>query len=190
MENEMTATEPKFRTSEGYPISQLIPESLIKEKIAEISEILNAKYSHEELVVIMVLKGALCFVADLIRNLHVKVSIDSVECSSYAGTMERGELHVSGLDNLNIKGKNVLVVDDIFDSGKTMQGLTKLLLEKEPKALETLVLLTKNVERDVHRKPDYSLFDIDDLFVVGYGLDFMEYYRGLPGIFTIQQPAL
>ena len=166
-----------------YPLRLLISDGEIKARILEMSEKLNEKY--EELVIVMIMKGSICFVADLLRNLHVKVSIEYVHSSSYRGTTERGELTTSGLENFHIKGKNVLIVDDIFDSGLTMAAIKDSLMKQNPKNLESMVLLNKKAERKADYEPDYSLFTIENEFVVGYGLDYQEHYRGLPGIFVI-----
>ena len=166
-----------------YPLRLLISEGEIKARILEISKTINEKY--EDLVIVMIMKGSICFVADLLRNLHVKVSIEYVHSSSYRGTTERGELTTSGLENVNVTKKNVLIVDDIFDSGLTMSTVRDELLAKNPKNLESMVLLNKNAERKTDYEPEYSMFGIENEFVVGYGLDYQEHYRGLPGIFVI-----
>jgi len=164
---------------------------LSKEKIAEQIKLTAAQihrdYSGQDLVIVMVLKGALCVVADLIREIDLSFDVETVQCSSYGlrGT-ERGELEVLGVNLLHIHNRDVLVVDDIYDSGHTMKALFESLKLKQPRSLKSCVLLYKNnVPKINHYRPDYVLFDIDNLFVVGYGLDYKEKYRGLPGVYVM-----
>jgi len=169
------------------PLKVLISEDEIKSKIKEIGRKLNLLYDGEELTILMVMKGAICFVADLIRQLEIKLVLESIHCSSYGqGGEKRSELKVIGLDTISLKGKNVLIVDDIFDSGQTMSKLVELILDKEAQSVRSLVLLTKDIPRENNYIPNNSLFTIENTFVVGYGLDYKEHYRGLPGIFTME----
>jgi hypoxanthine phosphoribosyltransferase len=163
----------------------LIGPEEIAGKLKEVAAKIDEDYQGEELTVIVVMKGALCVSADLIRHLHVPSKIEYLKASSYGqrGT-SRGELRITGLDAIELEGKHVLVVDDIFDSGHTMSGLISHLQNKNPKSLKSLVLLEKNIPRTVEYRPDYTLFSIENRFVVGYGLDYKEYYRGLPGIYA------
>jgi hypoxanthine phosphoribosyltransferase len=162
----------------------LISQDEIKNKIADAARVLDAQYEGEELTIVMVMKGALCITADLIRALKTPCIIESVTASSYGkrGT-KRGELQISGLEEIDLSSKNVLLVDDIFDSGQTLSQIFAKLKQKNPKSLKSLVLLAKKVKRDTTYLPDYALFDIENLFVIGYGLDYKEHYRGLPGIY-------
>lgn len=164
----------------------MIAPNEIAQKIEEVALEIDHAYQGEELTVVMVMKGAVCVAADLIRKLHIPVTIEYVKASSYGqnGT-SRGELKVTGLDTLDFEGKNILVVDDIFDTGHTMTALLEKMQEKGPKTLRSLVLLAKNVPRQMNYEPEYILFKIDNHFVVGYGLDYKEFYRGLPGIYCL-----
>jgi hypoxanthine phosphoribosyltransferase len=134
----------------------------------------------------MVLKGALCLAADLIRELDIPLDVEFVQCSSYgARGTQRGELQIFGLERLQIHNRDVLIVDDIFDSGHTMHTLVEALSQKKPHSIKTCVLLEKQgVHKVTDMKPDYVLFGIENLFVVGYGLDFKERYRGLSGVYV------
>jgi hypoxanthine phosphoribosyltransferase len=152
----------------------------------EIAVQLHADYSDQEITIVMIMKGAICLVADLIRLLHLPCSIEIIQCSSYGQKgAERGHLTLLGLEKLHLKDKNVLVIDDIFDSGVTLSTVVDHLQEKNPKSLKSLVLLSKNVPRKTAYVPDYVLFDIEDRFVVGFGLDYKEHYRGLPGVYAL-----
>ena len=166
----------------------LISQNEIKHKIAEVARQLDDEYQGEELTIVMVMKGALCITADLIRELKVPCKIEYVSASSYGrrGT-ERGELKLLGIEELDLAAKNVLLVDDVFDSGETISRIVEALQRKKPKTLKSLVLLAKKADRAVVYKPDYVLFNIENHFVIGFGLDYKEYYRGLPGIYTLNQ---
>jgi len=165
----------------------LIDEQKIKNKIAEVAKEIESDYQNKDLVIVMVLKGALCIVADLVREIQLPLNIEAVQCSSYGALgAKRGELKIFGLDKINVHNRDVLIVDDVFDSGHTLSSLSQAIAKLKPNSLKTCVLLSKNVTRTVDITPDYVLFDIDDDFVVGYGLDYKELYRGLPGIYVLE----
>ncbi|QZA59038.1 Hypoxanthine phosphoribosyltransferase [Candidatus Rhabdochlamydia porcellionis] len=125
----------------------------------------------------MIMKGAVCLFADLIRDISLPCVAESIQVSSYHGKT-RGNLQVKGIESLDLFSKSVLLVDDIFDSGNTIA-------KKKPKSLKSLVLLSKNIS-DLEYRPDYLLFSIENQFVVDYGLDYKEYYRGLKGIYLLK----
>ncbi len=135
----------------------------------------------------MVLKGALCLTADLIRALKTPLTLETIKAKSYGqrGAL-RGELILEGLEEIDLESKNILLVDDIFDSGETLRQIVAKLTLKNPKSLRSLVLLSKNTPRETGYLPDYALFHIENLFVIGYGLDYKEHYRGLPGIYVFK----
>lgn len=137
-----------------------------------------------EICFVAVLKGALLFTADLIRHLDIPYTVDFIQAKSYHGT-ERGELTLIGMEQLHIQNKDVILIDDIFDSGTTLTTIHARLLEKKPRSLKSLVLLSKQVTRKTDYKPDYSLFEVENQFVIGYGLDYNEHYRGLQGIYKL-----
>lgn len=163
---------------------ELISRDEILREIAAVGRRLEADYDGEELVIVMVMKGAICVVADLIRAINTKFSLEFVQCQSYFGK-ERGALTVKGLEGLDVQGRHVLVVDDIFDSGVTIATVIDQLKHLEPKSLKSLVLVRKRVPPKTDYVPDYVLFEIENRFIVGYGLDYNEHYRGLPGIYAI-----
>lgn len=167
-------------------IELLISDDEIKLKISEVARSIDAQHEGEELTIVMVLKGALCLTADLMRTLKTQVTIEFIKASSYGqlGT-QRGKLTFTGLDDVDLSSKNILLVDDIYDSGETLTQIIAKLREHNPKTLKTLVLLSKKVKRMSSYVPDYVLFEIENLFVVGYGLDYKELYRGLPGIYVM-----
>jgi hypoxanthine phosphoribosyltransferase len=135
----------------------------------------------------MVMKGAVCATADLMRNLKTPVQLEYVKASSYGQNgVNSGKLTLVGIENLDLKGKNVLLVDDILDTGNTMTNIIELLKEKQPKTIKSFVAFVKKVDRKTSYLPDYALFEIENRFIVGYGLDYKERYRGLSGIYEIQ----
>lgn len=169
-------------------LKPLITKEQIAEQIQKMAAQIKRDYVGKDLVIVMVLKGALCLVADLIREIDLPLSLETIQCSSYGhrGT-ERGDLQVIGADRLHVHNRDVLIVDDIYDSGHTMTTLLETFKELKPRSLKTFVLLyKKNVHKVSNHKPDYILFEIDNLFVVGYGLDYKERYRGLSGIYVLE----
>ncbi len=167
----------------------LISMDEIQDKIAKVVVQLEADYKDQEIVVVMIMKGAICLVADLIRAISLPCVVESIQASSYgAHGKTRGNLQIKGIESLDLFSKNVLLVDDIFDSGNTLFQVHQALAEKKPKSLKSLVLLSKNVS-DLEYQPDYILFSIENRFVVGYGLDYKEYYRGLKGIYLFKETA-
>ena len=165
-------------------VDLLISHQEIQNKILEVGEKLHQEYGKEEVVVLMVMKGALCIGSDFIRLTKLPCTVEFIQASSYGqGGTKRGELTLQGFDKLNIENKHVLVIDDIFDSGATLSGIVEQLKKKHPKTIKSLVLLLKNAPKVTNYSPDYALFPIDDEFVIGYGLDYKEFYRGLDGIY-------
>ncbi len=163
----------------------LISETEIQERIAAVAAQIDYDYEGEEIVIIMVMKGSVCVAADMMRALTIPCALEYVRTSSYGQNgMQPGALAVSSLENLDIAGKHVLLIDDIFDTGNTLCQLETLLLEKNPASLKMLVLLTKRKQRAMQRTPDYVLFEIENQFVIGYGLDYKELYRGLPAVYV------
>ena len=138
----------------------------------------------------MVMKGAFCLTSDLIRELKTLNVIEYLKASSYGklGT-QRGELTLTGLEGLDLSDKNVLLIDDIYDTGETLSQIISKLKTQNPKTLRSLVLLSKKGKRKISYTPDYVLFDIEDEFVVGYGLDYKEHYRGLPGVYILKEES-
>lgn len=175
----------------GVPLEKLKPligQKQIADKIRQIALEIDCEYCNKDLVILMVLKGALCLVADLIRAIKVPCDIEVVQCASYGEKgISRGSLQIIGLEQLNLYDRDVLIVDDIFDSGNTLASLTSALQKKNVRSLKSLVLLCKDVKRDTSLHPDHVLFHIENYFVVGFGLDYKERYRGLPGIFIYEE---
>ena len=163
----------------------LISPEEIEQRMVEIGAKIDADYQDREITLLMVMKGAVCTAADLMRHIHVPVKIEYMKASSYGqnGT-HRGELKLTGVEHLDFTGKDILVVDDIFDTGNTMTRIVEELEKRNPQSVKTAVLLVKNVSRTTDYRPDYVFFDIENRFVIGYGLDYKEYYRELPGVYA------
>ncbi len=186
----LTAALLPAESMDPLKLRPLITKEEIASRLKETARQISQDYAEKDLVVVMVLKGALCVVADLIRELDLPLDIEAVQCSSYgARGTQRGALQVIGEERLQIHNRDVLVVDDIFDSGHTIVTLIEKLKEKHPSSIKSCVLLYKNdVEKATDYRPEYVLFDIKNEFVVGYGLDYKERYRGLPGIYVLESP--
>lgn len=170
----------------AHNFKELISADQIKKRVTQIAAQLDADYEGKEIVLVMVMKGAVCIASDLIREIKTPCSLEYVKASSYGNKTVAGELTLSGLEGLDLKDKHVLLVDDIYDTGATISEIKRQLLEQQPASFKTLVLLLKNKERAVQEIPEYILFSIENEFVIGYGLDFDELYRGLPGIYVKQ----
>ena len=161
----------------------LLSEEQIAEKVKEIGEKITRDYEGMDLLVVVILKGSVIFAADLLREIKMPVEIDFIAVSSYgSGTKSTGVVNITKDLNKPIEGKNILIIEDILDSGKTLCSLTKVLKERNPKSIEICTLLNKPERREAEVETRYSGFDIPDEFVVGYGLDYAEKYRNLPYI--------
>jgi len=158
----------------------LITQEQIAQRVRELSAQLSEEFAGRELVVVAVLNGTIMFLADLIRHLSLPMRLDFIGISSYGLGTEAGEMVFTKELRLDVRGRDVLLVDDILDTGKTLTRVLAKLQELKPRRIKTCVLLEKAARRieDVHA--DYIGFSIPDLFVVGYGLDFAERYRNLP----------
>ena len=178
----LTASITEGRAMKKENLNLIISQDEIIEKLKIVAKNLDKEYANKDLTMVIVLKGAICFASDLMRELNIPYTIEFIRCSSYSHDNKRGSLTVTGLDTINLKNKDVLIVDDIFDSGATMKKVKEEILKKEPKSLKSIVAFVKKVDH-LTDLPDYSLFEVDDKFVIGYGLDYSGYHRGLKGIY-------
>ena len=161
----------------------LLTEEEIKLKVAELGKIIESDFEGEDLLVVGILKGACVFVSDLIRNINLNVNMDFMSVSSYGKGMESsGTVKILKDLDVDIEGKNVLVVEDIIDTGLTLKNLFETLKTRNPKTLKLCTLLDKPERRTVDIDVDYVGFTIPDKFIVGYGIDYAEKYRNLPYI--------
>ena len=159
----------------------LIDEEPLQARIAELGAEISRDYAGRDLLLVGVLKGAVFFLADLMRELSVPCEIDFMAISSYgAGTDSSGVVRILKDLDMNIVGRDVLVVEDIIDSGLTLSYLMRSLTARKPATLEVCTLLTKPERREVDVPVRYVGFEIPNKFVIGYGLDFDQRYRNLP----------
>lgn len=167
----------------------LITEKQIARRVHQLTRELQRDFAGRDLVVVSLLNGTVMFLADLIRHLSLPLRLDFMGVSSYGtGTVSR-ELVFTKQLRLDVKGRDVLVVDDILDTGRTLQAVCKTLREHKPRRLKVCVLLEKKARRQVKIGADYVGFQIPDLFVVGYGLDFAEHFRNLPFVGVLKPEA-
>jgi hypoxanthine phosphoribosyltransferase len=159
----------------------LIDADALRARIGELGEEISSYYAGQDLLLIGVLKGAVFFMADLMRHLSVPCEVDFMAISSYgAQTDSSGVVRILKDLDINIEGRNVLVVEDIIDSGLTLSYLMRNLESREPASLEICALLTKPARREIDVTVRWIGFEIPNRFVIGYGLDFAERYRNLP----------
>jgi hypoxanthine phosphoribosyltransferase len=168
----------------------LISADRIQQRIAELARQIQADYQDRPVTIIGVLTGSLIFLADLVRHLDLPIRIGLIQASSYRGATTRpGELHVQPELLPDIRGRHILLLDDILDTGQTLNHLVPRLRSLEPASLRVAVLLRKQGRLKVALEPDYFGFDIPDAFVIGYGLDFNDEYRHLPYVAILPAAA-
>ncbi len=169
----------------------LIDEETLAARVAELGADVSADYEGRDLLLIGVLKGAVFFMADLMRHLTVACEVDFMAISSYGdATDSSGIVRILKDLDINIEGRDVLVVEDIIDSGLTLSYLMRNLESREPASLEVCALLTKPSRREIDVPVRYVGFEIPNKFVVGYGLDFAERYRNLPYVGVLDEHLL
>ena len=168
-------------------MKRLLAAEEIRQRVQELGRVLSHEYRNRPLTVVCVLKGSVLFVADLVREISVPHRIDVVHASSYRGqTTVSGELQVNMNIAPDIRDRDVLIVDDIFDTGKTLEHLMRAFETYQPRSIRTAVLLVKEGRSTVDVTPDFFCFRIPDVFVVGYGLDYNDDYRHLPFIGVLE----
>jgi len=172
----------------GVKKKVLIARTEIEKRVQEMAEIISRDYEERELIVIGILKGAFIFMADLVRRLRVHCKIDFVRLASYGtGTVSSGNIMITKDIEISIQDRDILIVEDIVDTGLTLSFLVERFKERNPHSLKTCVFLDKKERRMVPFEAEYVGFDIPDRFVVGYGLDFNEMYRFLPDVCVIDE---
>ena len=160
----------------------LISEEEIQKRVAEIGAQITRDFQDKDPVFIGVLKGCFIFMADLMRYVDVKCSMDFMAVSSYSGTSSTGAVKINKDLSQDIEGRHVIIVEDILDSGVTLSYLKRYLMGRKPASINIVTLLDKPARRKADVFADYSCFEVPDAFVVGYGLDYNEHYRNLPYI--------
>ena len=164
----------------------LVSEEQIAQRVRELGAEITAFYEGKPLTVVILMNGALPFGADLVRAVKLPLRWEAFACSSYAGDRSCGELKIRSQLKEPVSGRHLLIVDDILDSGLTLQKLSEYFAGQGASSVRTCVLLNKNVSGKYFVKPDWTGFDIPDRYVVGYGMDSNEEYRNLPYIAVLE----
>lgn len=176
----------KFKNIEDYrknTVNVVVSEEKIREALKKTGQSLNEIYDGTPLLLVSILKGAFVFLADLCREITVPCEIGFISAKSYyEGTSSSGDVTITMDLQQDISKYHVVIVEDIIDTGRTLKSVADKLRSRNPKSLRVITLLDKPSRREVEFNADMSLFTIPDLFVVGYGLDYAEYYRNLPYI--------
>ncbi len=169
----------------------LISEAEISKRVAELGAKISEDYADKNLTILGVLTGSIVLLADLIRQIDLPLRVGLIQASSYKGeTTVAGELSINSSLVPDLTDRDVLVIDDIFDTGNTMVGLYNTIREFNPSSLQSAVLLWKTERTTVNMEPDYYGFKIPDEFVIGYGLDYNDEYRHIPYIGVLEQSDL
>ncbi len=166
----------------------LLDESQLHDGVERLAREIDAHYNGRPLTVIAVMTGSLVLFADLIRRLSMPQRVGVIRASSYRGGTSSGQLHVDASMTIDVTGRDVLLVDDIFDTGQTLARLSDMFIEMRAVTVSTAVLLHKQREHTVEMRPSFVAFKIPDEFVVGYGLDYLDMYRNLPYL-AVLEPA-
>ena len=170
----------------GQRFKILLKSSEISKKVSELGKNITQDYKNKDLVIIGVLKGGLIFLADLVRDIKIKAEIDFIRVSSYKDSMKPGKIEfVDDIQTL-LKNRDVLLVEDLIDTGATLDFIKNDILSNEPSSFKICALIKKNKPREVNIDIDYLGFEIEDDFIVGYGTDFAEEGRNLPNIYVIE----
>ena len=165
----------------------LYSREAIAERVGELAKEIDAAYASEEILIIGLLRGCFVFCSDLVREMKSKMEIDFMTTSSYENNeSSSGEVKVFGDFRSEVKGRHVLIVDDIIDTGHTLQTVAEAIERMEPASVKTAVMLDKPSRRQVDFSADFTGFTIDDVFIVGYGLNYGPYYRNKPYIYTYE----
>ncbi len=161
----------------------MLTEEQLRTRVKEVALAVDARYQGKRPLVVGILKGSIIFYADFIRHLSCPVELDFMAVSSYgSGTVSSGKLNIKKDLDKDVRGRDVIIVEDIIDSGFTLANLKALLLERGAATVAIVTLLNKKERREYDIAPDYNCFDIENEFVIGYGLDYDEQYRNLPYI--------
>jgi len=175
-------------TSENWNplVKTLLNEQQLQAGVDAMAAQISAKYGNRQLTIVAVMTGSLVLMADLMRRLSMPVRVSLIQASSYRGGTQAGELWIRDDMMLDVTDRDVIVIDDIFDTGKTLQEVLRRIQSMGPKSLASAVLLHKEGRQTVAMTPDFVAFRILDEFVVGYGLDYQDLYRNLPYLAVLE----
>jgi len=167
--------------------SILITEEAIRKRVNELAKVISTDYRGSKPLLVGLLKGSFIFLADLARALDIDSEIDFMTVSSYGNSMENSEVRILKDLGEPIQGRDVLIVEDIIDTGLTLSRILELLAARHPRSLKVCTLLNKPRRRKAEVTVDYNGFDIEDVFVAGYGIDFAQKYRNLPQLVVVKR---
>jgi hypoxanthine phosphoribosyltransferase len=165
----------------------LIRPEQIQKRVRQLARAIARDFKGKDFVIVALLNGTIMFLADLIRHLELPLRLDFIGVSSYGAGTRPGELVFTKELRLDVRGRDVLLIDDILDTGRTLNRVTTKLRALKPKSLRTCVFLNKQARRTEPVRADYIGFEIPDFFVIGYGLDFAERYRNLPFVGVLSE---
>ena len=171
--------------SNQYSLKEIFTEKQILDRVKKIAFDISNKYFDDPPIFISILKGSFIFAADLIRATNLDSEIDFIEVASYSGTSSKGSITLKKDISINIKNRNIIIVEDIIDTGITIKFLKEKLEKLEPKSIAIVTLLMKTQVQNLDFKIDWVGFEIAPEFVVGYGLDFNQKFRNLRGIYIL-----
>lgn len=171
-------------------MKRLLTEEQLSSGVLRLAEQITADHGNRPLTIIGIMTGSIVLLADLIRQLEMPLRVGVVQASSYRGGTERGDLTINSELMPDIRHQDVLLIDDIFDTGHTLKRVVELMKELEPNSIRSGVLLRKEGRTEVAMTPDYVVFEIPDEFVVGYGLDYRDEYRNLPFLGSLEPEDL
>ncbi|OGP87560.1 MAG: hypoxanthine phosphoribosyltransferase [Deltaproteobacteria bacterium RBG_16_48_10] len=171
---------------EGYRLYPLLSRKQIESIVKGLADRISKDYDQRGVVLVCILKGAFMFLSDLVRHLHMPLQIDFVRLASYGtGTTSSGRIEITKDVETPLEGKDVLIVEDIIDSGRTLLFLKERLSLANPRSVKVCALLDKKTRREVEIEGDYIGKEVEDVFIVGYGIDLNEAYRNLPEIYYV-----
>lgn len=165
----------------------LFTQADLNQRMDELADQLNQKYAGEQPIVAPVLNGAMIFASDMLKRLNFKLTVDPIKASSYAGTNSTGNVKITQDMHSDVKGKRVIFMEDIIDTGRTLQALSDLMKKRGAESVDVVVMLDKPMTRVVDFQPDYYGFKAPNAFLVGYGLDYNGLYRNLPYVGILKQ---
>ena len=175
-----------FSTGESELRKTLIPQNRLQERVSELGLEISQDYDGKDLCLVAILKGSFIFAADLLRAITIRCSIDFMAISSYAAQPGSGVVQITKDLDQSVAGRDVILVEDIIDTGLTANYLLRNLKRREPASVEICALMDKSARRIIDLPIAYRGFEIPDVFVVGYGMDYQQRYRGLPHIATLR----
>lgn len=175
-----------FSTGEMRPEKVLIPQNRLQERVSELGQEISQQFEGKDLAVVAILKGSFIFAADLLRAMTIPCSIDFMSISTYATQPDSGVVRITKDLDESIAGRDVLLVEDIIDTGLTVNYLLKTLTQRKPASLRVCTLLDKSARRLIDLPTFFRGFEIPDVFVVGYGMDYQQQFRNLPYIASLR----